>query len=119
MKVGVPSMGDKGLEEEISQHFGRGPTFTIYDTETEEVEIIPNTSEHRGGKGKPPELLAEKGIDVMLCSNLGRRAIAMFEEFDIQVYSGAGGKVKDAIEAWGEGDLKEATKESGCRGRHR
>lgn len=32
MKVGIPTMGDSGLDESVSQHFGRASTFTIVDT---------------------------------------------------------------------------------------
>ena len=31
MKIAVPTMGEKGLEESIADHFGRCPTYTILD----------------------------------------------------------------------------------------
>jgi predicted Fe-Mo cluster-binding NifX family protein len=115
MKISVPSMGNKGLEEEISPHFGRAPIFTIYDTETEKVEILQNTSQHMGGSGLPPELMHAHGIDIMLCSGLGPRAVQMFEQLGIMVYVGAKGSVSDTIEAWKRGVLQEATDETVCK----
>ncbi len=114
MKVGVPSMGESGLDEEVSQHFGRAPTYTIIDTEEEEVDVVPNTSEHAGGSGKPPEIMEENNVEVMLCSNLGPRAIKMFENLGIEVFVGADGEVREALQAWKEGNLTEATDKDAC-----
>ncbi len=107
-------MGDSGLDEEVSRHFGRAPAYAIIDTEDEEVEVVPNTSEHAGGSGKPPEIMEENNVEVMLCSNLGPRAISMFENLDIEVFVGADGQVEDALEAWEEGKLDEATDKDAC-----
>ena len=123
MKVSVPSMGERGLGEQVGEHFGRVPTYTIYDTDTNEVKVIQNTSEHMGGSGYPPDLLANAGVNVMVCSGLGRRAIMMFEEMGIMVYVGAHGTVKEAVQMWQDGKLQAATDENACaqhahRGEH-
>jgi predicted Fe-Mo cluster-binding NifX family protein len=115
MKVCVPTMGDKGLEEIVSGHFGRAPTFTIVDLETNDVRIVPNKSEHMGGMGKPPEKLVQEGVHVMLCSGLGPRAINMFENYGIEVFVGAQGTVRDTIELWRAGRMQMATDENACK----
>lgn len=115
MKLCVPTMGERGLDEQVSPHFGRAPTFVLYDTETGTVEILPNRSEHMGGFGKPPEKLAEAGAEVMLCSALGPRAIRVFEQLGIEVYVGATGTVSQAIEMWRSGKLQMATDENACK----
>ena len=117
MKVGIPTNGDNGLDEEIGEHFGRVDTYTIIDLETNEVKIIPNTSNHMGGEGYPPELLKKEGITIMVCRGLGRRAITMFEEIGIDVYIGASGTVKDAVEAFKQGSLQKASEGDAC-GQH-
>lgn len=114
MKVGVPTLGNLGLEERVSPHFGRAPIFTIVDTETGEVSVAPNTSRHAGGRGNNPEQLAESGVRVMICSDLGPRAIRMFEQFGIEVFVGAMGTVKEALEKWRSGELREATDKDAC-----
>ena len=68
MKLGIPSLGDRGMGELVGEHFGRVPFYTIVDTETGGVTILPNSSEHMGGKGYPPELLSKAGVEVMLCA---------------------------------------------------
>lgn len=115
MKVCIPTMGNRGLDEQVGEHFGRVPTYTVVDTETQEVTVIDNTSEHMGGRGYPPEIIANTGTQAMLCAGLGRRAIAMFEELGIMVYVGANGTVKDTLSMFNEGQLQPATDENACR----
>lgn len=118
MRIGIPTMGDKGLEETVSEHFGRAPTFTIVDMKTKEVKVLPNTSEHFGGFKVAPEILAEAGVEVMLCSGLGPRAVSMFEQFGVEVYVGAdssGTTVRDAISAFQAGRLTEASDANACK----
>ena len=115
MKICVPTMGDRGLDETVSAHFGRALTFTIIDMETNEVRVLRNESEHFGGVGYPPELLANADAQVLLTSGLGPRAINMFEQIGIEVYVGASGTVRDAIEAFQRGMLQEATDENACK----
>ncbi len=105
MRVCVPSAGGGGLEDLVGEHFGRSPTYTIYDTETGAVEVLPNTSEHMGGVGLPAELLAQAGVDVVICSGIGRRAVELLESYGIEVVTGASGTVGEAIRAWREGRL--------------
>lgn len=118
MKIGIPTLGGSGLDERVSPHFGRAPTFTIVDTETGEVDVVPNTSEHRGGSGKPPEQLVRAGAHVMLCSGLGPRAITMFEQNGVEVFVGAKNTVRETINLWKAGKLQEATDKNACK-RHR
>lgn len=105
MRICVPTEGSGGLDDRVGEHFGRSPTYTIYDTETGEVEVLPNTSEHMGGMGLPAELLAQAGVDVVLCAGLGPRAMALLSQYGIEVYTGASGTVREAIQAWQAGRL--------------
>ncbi len=108
-------MGKAGLEERVGEHFGRVPTYTLYDSETEEITIMNNTSEHAGGAGLPAEILAKAGINTMLCGGLGSRAISLFEQSGVMVYVGASGTVADAINMWKAGTLRSATSETACQ----
>jgi predicted Fe-Mo cluster-binding NifX family protein len=114
IKVCVPTMGQSGLDDYVSPHFGRAPTFTVVDMGTNTVKVLPNTSEHMGGSGLPPEHMAAAGVQAMLCSGLGPRAIKMFEQYGIEVYVGASGTVRDAVGAWKNGLLREATDKDAC-----
>ena len=113
-RVCVPTAGRGGLEDLVGEHFGRVPTYTIYDTETGEVEIVENTSEHMGGTGLPGEILPNLGIDVLLCTGLGRRALSLLNGSGIEVCTGVTGTAKEAIEAWKGGTLSPAGEENAC-----
>jgi predicted Fe-Mo cluster-binding NifX family protein len=115
MKIGIPSMKGIGLDDDVGEHFGRVPYYTIVDIETNEVRVIRNTSEHMGGQGYPPDLLAREDVKVMLCQGLGRRAIAMFAEAGIEVFIGASGTIKNAIGMWKSGSLHKATEGDACQ----
>ena len=117
MKICIPTMGEKGLDNVVGEHFGRVPTYTIVDLETNEVKVISNTSEHMGGEGYPPEIMSREGVNIMACRGLGRRAIMMFEELGIDVYIGASGTVKDTIEAFKQNKLQKAGAGDAC-GKH-
>ncbi|WP_440946805.1 NifB/NifX family molybdenum-iron cluster-binding protein [Methanosarcina sp. T3] len=114
MKVCIPTRDNNGMEGAVEQHFGKAPTYTILDTDSGEVFVIPNTSDHMGGVDLPPELLRKNGVEIMLCGGLGYKAVKMFESCGIDVFVGAGGKVQDAIEAWKAGQLHNASAENTC-----
>lgn len=114
MKVCVPTGDDSGIEGIVEQHFGKAPTYTIMDTDTGEVYVIPNESDHMGGVGLPPEYLHKNGVEIMLCAGLGYKALRMFESYGVRVFVGAKGTVKDTLTAWETGLLKSATSENVC-----
>jgi len=114
-KVCVPTATHGGLDDLVGEHFGRVPTYTIYDSETGTVEIVDNTSEHAGGSGLPGEILSGLGIDVLLCSGLGRRAIGILTGNGIEVSVDISGTAGEAIEAWKKGNLSEASEEDACQ----
>lgn len=113
-KVCVPSMDERGLDSTVGEHFGRVPTYTVVDLDTDEVKIVPNISHHEGGQGYPPEIMKREGVDIMICKDIGMRAIGMFEELGIDVYIGATGTVKDAIDAFKKGLLQKASRNDAC-----
>ncbi len=115
MKLCIPTLGAGGLDAVVSEHFGRAPAFTIVDMANSEVTVIQNTGEHFGGVGNTPDLVAAAGAEVLLCSGLGPRAIAAFEQHGIEVYVGARGTVEDAIKAFQTGELIAACESNACK----
>lgn len=114
-KICVPTAGHGGLEDRVGEHFGRVPTFTIFDTEMQHVTVVDNTSEHAGGTGLPADILANLGIDVMLCKGAGRRALGIFSEKGIEVCIGVDGTAGDAITAWTSGKIASASEADACQ----
>jgi predicted Fe-Mo cluster-binding NifX family protein len=105
-----------GMDDELSEHFGGSPTFTIVDTETKDVKIVPNQSEHFGGSGKAPEQIESTGATVVICRGLGPKAMIMLRDFGIDVYTGSTGNVRNALEMWSSGKLQKASIQNACQG---
>lgn len=114
MLVCVPSAGSGGLDDQVGDHFGRVPTYTVLDTETDRVEVLDNQSKHKGGSGLPADFLAEEGIDVVVCSSLGRKAINLLDRHGIEVYTGVSGSVQEALEQWKGDELSVAAESDAC-----
>ncbi len=116
MKVAIPTKGDGGLDSVVGEHFGRVPNYTIVDMGEKKICVVSNTSSHKGGKGYPPEIMKENDVDVMICRDIGSRAVSIFKEMGIKVFIGAKGTAKNALDDFKEGRLKSADTEHVCRG---
>ena len=114
MIIAIPTEGNKGLEETVALHFGRCRTYTLIDKEGGIVEIIDNTGGHSDEMLLPPQLLKQHGADVLLCRELGTRALKLCEEIGIAVYVHPSEKVKDLFSLWKDGKLKKASFKDVC-----
>jgi len=114
MRITIPTNGKRGMDEEVAQHFGRCSTYTIIDENGKLLEIIDNTSEHMGGSGLPPELMKKHGTNVLLCRDLGPRAILLCKELKIEVYVGHANTVKEMFDVWKSGSMKKAGIDDAC-----
>jgi predicted Fe-Mo cluster-binding NifX family protein len=115
MKVCIPTMGNSCMEEAVCQHFGRAPTFTVLDLDAGTIRVLTNVSEHMGGSGLPTEAIFAEGVQVMIVGGLGPKAVQFFAEQCVEVFVGATGTVKDAIEDWREGLLTKASSDNACK----
>ncbi len=113
-KIVIPTDGRKGPEEAVAQHFGRSQTYTFLDEKGEVVEIIENTSEHMGGQGLPPELMKQHGANILLCHDLGPRALSLCNEYGIDVYTSQAETVKEIFDMWKNNKLKKAGAGDAC-----
>jgi predicted Fe-Mo cluster-binding NifX family protein len=114
-RVCIPTAAAGGLKDEVGEHFGRVPTYTIVDTESGAVDVVDNTSEHAGGQGLPADILAGLGIDVLLCQGAGRRALGILSENGIEVCVGVSGNVSQVLDAWNRGNLSRASDGDACQ----
>ena len=114
MKLVVPTDGSKGLNDKIAGHFGRCQTYTFLSEQGEVTEIINNASEHGGGPGLPPELIKKHGADVLLCGDIGPRAISLCQELGIDVYVYQANTVREIFDLWRDHKLTSAGAEDAC-----
>jgi len=115
VKVCIPSMGNKGFNEQVGEHYRSVPAYTLVDTDTNEVEVVMYTSENWDGSDNLSETIAKAGADTMICSNLSSKVIRQFEKLGIIVYVGANGTVKDALDMWKRGKLRKVTDDIACQ----
>ena len=102
MRVAIPGTDDKGLDSEVSMHFGRSPYYTFVDVEEgkiKNVDVLPMPFEEHG-PGDLPTFVKEHRGDVVIAYGMGHRAIGFFQQIGIDVVTGATGKIKDVIEAF-------------------
>jgi predicted Fe-Mo cluster-binding NifX family protein len=114
MKIVIPTNNKKGLNDKIADHFGRCLTYTFIDEKGNLLEVIDNTSEHMGGVGLPPELMKKHGADILLCKDLGPRALNLCGELGIEVYVCQAETVREIFEMWKNNKIKKAGAEDVC-----
>jgi len=114
MKIVIPTNDKEGLNSKLAEHFGRCNTYTFLDENGKVIEVIDNTSEHMGGTGLPPELMKKHGANVLLCRDLGPRALDLCGEFGIEVYVYQAETVKEIFTLWKNKKLKKAGFDDVC-----
>ena len=109
MKIAVTSKSNN-LESEIDPRFGRCSYFLIVDTDTMSFEPLSNESAMAsGGAGiQAAQNVAKTGAEVVVTGNMGPNAFQTLSAAGIKVFIGANGTVKEAVEKYKKGELKEA-----------
>jgi len=109
MKIAVTSKSNN-LESEIDPRFGRCSYFLIVDTDTMSFEYLSNESAMAsGGAGiQAAQNVAKTGVEVVVTGNMGPNAFQTLSAAGIRVFTGANGTVKEAVEKYKKGELKEA-----------
>jgi len=116
MKVAI-STTSGGLEDKVSEVFGRAESFTIVEVENGEiknVEVVKNEfAEKEGGVGvSVSQFLVDKGVEVVLTENIGPNALTVLNSAGVKVYRAGGLSVKEAIEKFLKGELEQITSPS-------
>jgi len=99
---------DKGLQSEMSMHFGRCACYTLVDVEQDEiknVQVIANPYFENHVPGVVPGFMNEQKADVMIAGGMGPRAVQLFQSFGIDVATGVAGKVENVLKAYLEGKV--------------
>lgn len=114
MKIVIPTNNKKGLKDVVAEHFGRCLAYTFLNEKGEVLEIIDNPSEHAGGVGLPPELMKKHGADVLLCKDLGPRALSLCGQLGIDVYVSQAETVNEIFKMWQNNEIKRAREGDVC-----
>ena len=107
-KIALACDDKEGLNGQVSQHFGRCPSYLIVDVEGNEVkktENLDNPYFSNHIPGKVPQFIKEQGVQVMIAGGMGPRAIDMFSNFGIEVVTGAIGNAGNVLQAYCRGEI--------------
>jgi predicted Fe-Mo cluster-binding NifX family protein len=108
MRIAIASEDNKGLEGTVSAHFGRCPYYVLVDADSGKignVQAIQSPFYGGHGEGDVPNFIQVQGAKVMISGGMGPKAIGYFNQFGIEVATGASGKVGDAVRNYLDGGL--------------
>lgn len=108
MKIGISSTGEN-LDANVDQRFGRCKYFIIVDTESMEFEVLSNGSAMAfGGAGiQAAQTIARTGAKVVVTRGVGPNAFRTLSAAGMKVFTGASGTIKESVEKYKKGELKE------------
>ena len=116
-RVVVPVMDATGKESKLSQHFGRAPYFAVAEVEADgqirKLGFQPNTSEHHGGHGRPPDIILGLKPNAVITYGMGPRAMIRFQTAGIAVMKASSDTLELVLDAYTRDELEELTE--GCR----
>ncbi len=90
----------------VFQHFGKSKEFKVYDIQDGKVVEAAVYGTDGAGHEELASVLAQNGVDVLICGGLGDGAQAALAQANIQVVSGAEGDADEAVAAFLLGELE-------------
>lgn len=106
MKIALPAN-----QNQVDEHFGHCEYFTVFTIDDNnkilsQETIIPPPG--CGCKSNIAQTLAQMGVKYMLAGNMGQGAVNILGSNGIQVLRGCSGDVKDVVESWLAGTVKDS-----------
>jgi len=104
MKLAIPTEGNKGLDDVVSEVFGKAENFTLIkidDGSIVSVEVVKNpAASYKHGAGPIAiKTLSEKGATAVAAQELGLGASTLLEQNNIEKYKvNAGIPVREAVQ---------------------
>jgi predicted Fe-Mo cluster-binding NifX family protein len=106
MKICVTATADS-LDAQIDPRFGRCAYLMVVDSETMQFEAVPNSAAGAtGGAGiQAAQTIANKGVELLITGNVGPNAFGALSAAGIEIFTGASGTVKEAVEKFKRGEF--------------
>lgn len=107
MKICITAESNN-LEAQVDPRFGRCQYFIIIDTDTLAFEAIENPNlNSTGGAGiQSGQLIADKQVKAVLTGNVGPNAFQTLQAAGIEIFTGASGMIREAVEKFKKGEYK-------------
>lgn len=110
MKIAVTAQGEN-MESLVDPRFGRAKRFLVIDMDAGASEVVDNKKNVDAAQGagiQAARNVAELGVQAVITGNVGPKAFSALKAAGINIYIGAEGTVKDAVEQFKTGALKQA-----------
>ena len=90
---------------QIFQHFGHTAHFKVYETQDGKVSSAQVANTNGSGHGALAGVLAELGVDTLICGGIGGGAQMALAEANIRLLGGVQGSADEAVQAFLAGTL--------------
>lgn len=102
MRLGITLEDERGMESNVSQHFGQCRYFLIVDIEGDQItgsKVVRNNAEHGGGGCLAVNEIMNHNVTHVISGGMGGGAQQKFAAAGVEVF-GFSGTVKDAVSAF-------------------
>ena len=110
MKIAISSDG-KDLDSNVDQRFGRAAYFIIYDTDTDQFDVVENTQNLQAAQGagiQAAQNVVRQKVQLVISGNFGPKAFATLDAAGIKMAFRSSGNVREALEAVKSGGIEYA-----------
>lgn len=111
MKIAFTTSGTD-LSAALDRRFGRAAAFLVYDTDSSTFEVVDNQQNLNAAQGagiQAAEAVARTGAKAVVTGNCGPKAFRVLEAAGIKVYNATAATINEALVAYKEGRLTEAS----------
>jgi len=110
MKIAISATGPS-LDDAVESRFGRCACFIIIDPNTMAFDALPNPNITLGGGAgiQSAQLMADKGVTIVLTGNCGPNAFKTFSAAGIRIIDSVSGSVRQAVEQFKAGKLTQSS----------
>ena len=108
MRIAVSAKG-MDLTSQVDPRFGRAAYFIVYDTDSEDFEVLQNQDNVNAAQGagiQTAEKISGKGVDVIVSGSVGPKAAEVLKAAGVKSVQWSDGTVSQAIEMLKNGALR-------------
>lgn len=112
MTICITARGED-LDAEVDPSFGRARYFLFFDEETKQLRAVENVPGAHGAGVQAAQTVAENGAKVLITGSVGPNAHQGLAAAGTEIYTGAAGTARQALDDYHAGKLTRATGPSG------
>ena len=112
MRIAITSQGPD-LTSQVDPRFGRAKYLIVLDTESDEFTTLDNSQNLNARQGagiQSAKKVISESVEAVVTGHVGPKAMEALESARIQVYCGASGTAKDALQQLKSGQLESFSK---------